>query len=421
MDTNRAGKRNYRRVILLGILFLLVVVTVVARLALNYIEQSSTTVKKEAPSAVHVLVMGVDRRDEDVGRSDTLMLVTLDEQRQCAAVLSIPRDTRVYIDGHGYDKINAAYAYGGEALTQKTVERLLNVKVDHHILLDVRSFSRIIDELGGVDVDVEKRMYYVDPWDDDGGLVIDFYPGMQHMNGQKAMEYVRFRDEEGDIGRIARQQKFCRALLKKVLSPETLPKVPAVIREGIKSVETDLSTPEAISLLQAFGTLSNGKLTSDMLPGRPLWYKGISYWIPDILGARKLLAEEGGEPFDGQLLADAENAEAAYERALPKEFLEEDKTQKPNEISVRVVNESGIAGAGASVATALEKRGFIIRSIDNGKTTNTEQTTIHATKGNIALFYGMPFPCILMEGEHPGTALVTIGKDFARREQNDNR
>ena len=147
----------------------------------------------------YVMVMGVDRRADDVGRSDTLMVAALDMDTSKAALLSIPRDTRVAIEDNGYDKINHAYAFGGHSLTQKTVENLLGVSMDHYILVDTKAFSRIIDAIGGVDLNVEKRMYYEDPWDDNGGLVIDLYPGEQHLDGDKAIQYVRYRD--GEAGR----------------------------------------------------------------------------------------------------------------------------------------------------------------------------------------------------------------------------
>ena len=170
--------------------------------------------------------MGVDERDDDVGRSDTLMVATLDPKKDQAALMSVPRDTRVKIKGHGWDKINAAYAYGsakggpeaGEKLAQRTVEDFLGVNMDHYVVVNIQAFQKIIDAIGGIDIDVEKRMYYEDPWDDDGGLIIDLQPGMQHMDGKTAVTYVRYRDEEGDIGRIKRQQKFMKACMDKVTS-----------------------------------------------------------------------------------------------------------------------------------------------------------------------------------------------------------
>ena len=126
---------------------------------------------------VHVMILGVDERADDVGRSDTLMVATLDTESGKGALLSVPRDTRLAIDGHGYDKANHAYAFGGHALSMSTVENLLGVPMDHYLIINTSAFERIIDAIGGVDINVEKRMHYEDPWDDNGGLVIDLYPG----------------------------------------------------------------------------------------------------------------------------------------------------------------------------------------------------------------------------------------------------
>ena len=128
-------------------------------------------------------------------------------------MLSIPRDSRVKIDGHGWDKINHAYAYGGSKLSKSVVEKLLGIPIEYTVVMNFQGFVRMIDALGGVTIDVEKRMYYSDPYDDDRGLYIDLHPGVQKLNGKAAIEYVRYRDEEGDIGRVARQQKFLTALL----------------------------------------------------------------------------------------------------------------------------------------------------------------------------------------------------------------
>ena len=215
---------------------------------------------------VHVMILGVDQRADDVGRSDTLMVATLDTESGKGALLSVPRDTRLAIDGHGYDKANHAYAFGGHALSMSAVENLLGVPMDHYLIINTRAFERIIDAIGGVDINVEKRMHYEDPWDDNGGLVIDLKPGMQHMNGKTAVTYVRYRDEEGDIGRIKRQQKFMKACMDKVTSPAIIPKLPTVIKEVIGSVKTDLSFRQ---LLEFAGTLKEAQkngLKTEMVP-----------------------------------------------------------------------------------------------------------------------------------------------------------
>ena len=264
-----------------------------------------------------IMIMGVDTREDDVGRSDTLMIATVDPKRNQAALLSIPRDTRVKIAGHGWDKINAAYAYGGEKLTQRTVEDFLGVNMDHYVIINTHAFQKIIDAIGGIDIDVEKRMYYEDPWDDDGGLLIDLRPGMQHMDGKTAVTYVRYRDEEGDIGRIRRQQKFMAACMEKITSPAIIPKLPSVIREVMSSVKTDLSMRQ---LLEFAGTLKEAQkngLKTDMVPGRPLYIAGISYWIPEVEKLRTTLAETLGVTLSGSAKANLERAAHEYENSIP--------------------------------------------------------------------------------------------------------
>ena len=396
-------------------------------------------------SEIHVMILGVDERKDDVGRSDTLMVATVDPEKGTASLLSIPRDTRVAIEGNGYDKINAAYAYGGYALTKKTVEQLLDVPMDYYILIDVRAFERIIDALDGIDIDVEKRMYYEDPWDDDGGLVIDIYPGMQHMTGEKAIEYVRYRDMEGDIGRIRRQQRFMRAVLQKVTTPEIFAKLPEITGEVAKSVKTDLDTSDMIKFLQIMKKVQEDGLTAEMAPGNPAWFKGVSYWIPDIMEIRRMAARAAGVPFAGEAAERAESYAAKYKEEMPEGFRFDDaelqqagakttgegagaagegaakkkeeptKPPAPSAVAVTVVNSSGITGAGAEVAAILQAKGFVIRSVETGKRSDRAQTTITAGGRTVDLFYGMPFPCILMEGGAKDEALVNIGRDYVKR------
>ena len=283
------------------------------RPAAEAVEEGLLTAKDKST----IMIMGVDEREDDVGRSDTLMIATVDPKKDQAALLSIPRDTRVKINGHGWDKINAAYAYGGEKLTQRTVEDFLGVNMDHYIIINTHAFQKIIDAIGGIDIDVEKRMYYEDPWDDDGGLVIDLRPGKQHMDGKTAVTYVRFRDEEGDIGRIKRQQKFMKACMDKITSPAIIPKLPSVIKEVLSSVKTDLSMRQ---LLEFAGTLKESQkngLKTDMVPGRPLYISGISYWIPDVEKLRTTLASTLGISLSSSAKANLERAAHEYENSIP--------------------------------------------------------------------------------------------------------
>ena len=286
----------------------------------SLLDRAKTDHKEEllvATDKATIMIMGVDEREGDVGRSDTLMVATIDPVRNETSLLSIPRDTRVAIPRNGYDKINAAYAYGGEKLTQRTVEDFLGVRIDHYVIINTHAFQKIVDAIGGIDIDVEKRMDYEDPWDDDGGLIIDLRPGLQHMDGKTAVTYVRYRDEEGDIGRVKRQQKFMRACVDAVTTPAILPRLPAIISSVIDSVKTDLSVRQ---MLEFIGTLKESQakgLRTEMVPGRPLYIDEVSYWIPDMAQLRRGMASALGVTLSSSDRTRMERAVQEYEDSIP--------------------------------------------------------------------------------------------------------
>lgn len=435
MRQTRGKKRSFRRLKKLGAILLIIIVALAGWQLGKGSDKPAEDATITEDNVVNVMLMGVDRRADDVGRSDTLMVTSIDTDKNKAALLSVPRDTRVLIEG-SYEKINHAYAYGGHKLTQQTVEKLLGVKIDHYILIDTRSFERIVNAIGGVDIDVEKRMYYEDPWDDNGGLVIDLYPGEQHLDGDKAIQYVRYRDGEGDIGRIGRQQKFMQAVLEKLITPEILPKLPKLVDEISAAVETDMSVSELISFAKDIKTLHDNGLTAQMVPGRPAYIEDISYWIPDIKKLRELLAAELDLTMSDAAKARAASDEEEYLKSMPKglelantessgkldtakKSADEPKTDvtkpmKPSEITVMVINESGINGAGAKVADILKKKGFKISGVETGRTSSRENTTITTATRNTDVFYGMPFKCVIMDGGTANQAVVRIGLDYQK-------
>ena len=245
---------------------------------------------------VNIMLMGVDERNEDVGRSDTLMVASLDSNQDKVSLLSIPRDTRVKIKRHGYDKINAAYAYGGESLSKSTIESFLGIDIDHYVIVNTGSFGKMIDAIGGVDIDVEDRMFYEDPWDDNGGLVIDLKPGLQHMDGKTAITYVRYRDEEGDAGRVRRQQKFMRACFDKLSDPSMVMKLPEIVKEARNAIKTDLSVNEMIAIAKTLTLAedSNEGLKTGIVPGRWAYINGVSYLLPNIERLEEVVTDNLG-------------------------------------------------------------------------------------------------------------------------------
>ena len=226
-----------------------------------------------------IMLMGVDERKDDVGRSDTLMVVQLSKDK--ASLLTIPRDTLVYVDRHGYQKVNAAYAYGGAKLARKTVEEFLGIDIDRYVMINKARFAEVIDAMGGVDIYVERDMHYEDPWDDDG-LYIDIKQGIRHLDGQTAIEFVRFRDEEGDVGRVRRQQAFMKACANRLSEPSMLIKIPELLSVAVDAVDTDLTSTE---MLAAAGSLKNaesaGNIKTGVVPGWLQYIDDISYLIPN--------------------------------------------------------------------------------------------------------------------------------------------
>ena len=261
----------------------------------------------------NIVVMGCDIRKDDVGRSDTLFVVMLDKSKKNAALLSIPRDTRVKIKGHGWDKINAAFAYGGQKLTRETVQDFLGIKLNNYVVVDFQGFKGLVDAVGGVDINVEKRMYYYDPYD---GFEIDLRPGTQHMDGKTAMQYVRYRDEEGDIGRIRRQQKFLMALYRHIASKNIIAKIPGVSKQIMSMVKTDLSLKEMVELGNVMRDMVEKEgLKMSMVPGEPEYIDGISYWIPDIPKMRQKMADMQGVKISEKFNENTKKLEQEYKNS----------------------------------------------------------------------------------------------------------
>ncbi|HIE51227.1 MAG TPA: LytR family transcriptional regulator [Armatimonadetes bacterium] len=236
---------------------------------------------------VMVLVLGTDGQWHN-GRSDTMILLLVDLREQQAGVLSLPRDTRVVIPGHGWDKINAACAYGGPQLALKTVRQFLRTNLKYYLHTDLAGFKELVDAVGGVELEVEKRMRYRDRAQ---GLYIDLHPGWQHLDGDKAMQYVRFRhDSQGDLGRIVRQQKFLKAFAKRALAPQNLTKLPQILAQLREHVETNLTLTQILYLARRLQQISLDKVVTTQLPTTPRRINGLYYLIPQLEG-REVLAD----------------------------------------------------------------------------------------------------------------------------------
>jgi polyisoprenyl-teichoic acid--peptidoglycan teichoic acid transferase len=216
------------------------------------------------------------------GLSDTMMLLRFDPAQGKLSVLSIPRDTQTYIEEHGIRKINEANYYGGPALAAQTVSKLLGgVEVDRYVRVNVQAVEKLIDALGGVTVYVPKDMKYQD---DSQHLYINLKQGKQHLDGNKAIQFLRFRyDEFGDISRVQRQQTFIRAVVEQALKPQTLLKIPDILSVIQSHLDTNLTVEELMALSGFAAQTKRSDVQMMMLPGT---FSGdgrqeVSYWLPN--------------------------------------------------------------------------------------------------------------------------------------------
>jgi hypothetical protein len=165
-----------------------------------------------------------------------------------------------------------------------------------------------------VTIDVEKRMQYEDTWDH---YVIDLQPGIQKLDGRTALQYVRYRDEDGDIGRVQRQQKFIRALLAEVNNSSIILKAPAIIKEVSATLDTDMPLPLMLGIAKKLKDGLSGGMKANMVEGLPYYIDDISYWIPDVMKTRRLVAQLQGVPFTGKTLEAAKKLDEEYSWNLP--------------------------------------------------------------------------------------------------------
>lgn len=249
---------------------------------------------------VNILVMGIDRVPEApkhspevfTGRSDTILLLRLDPRDNSVRMLSIPRDTQIELPNIGIAKINDANVEGGPALAARVVSRTLNnVPVDRYVRITTDAFRELVDLVGGVEVFVPYPMKYVDVTQN---LNIDLEQGWQTLNGDQAEQFARFRkDQNGDIGRVQRQQALLKALRQRLVSPTVLPRLPQAIRVVQQYLDTNLSLEEMLALVGFGLQLEQDDFKMVLLPGRfsnPKEYVA-SYWIMDSSGRDRVMRE----------------------------------------------------------------------------------------------------------------------------------
>lgn len=261
----------------------------------------------------NLMLIGSDRRvgDDSAGaRSDTNIVIRVDPTQSLVTMVSIPRDTKIDIDGYGENKFNAAYNYGGASGVIKEASQLLNVDISHYAEVNFDELIQLVDVVGGVEVEVTERIDDTDAdntTDNPNGERIIIEEGLQYMDGETALVFARSRAyADGDFTRTENQRKLISALVEKVLAmPVT--ELPGIIQKAAKCVVTDLSVTDIIGLAQQFKGSGDMTTYSAMVPSYTGYIGEVSYVFTDQAALKNMMkiVAEGGDPSVVTLSADA--------------------------------------------------------------------------------------------------------------------
>ncbi|MDP5274889.1 LCP family protein [Chengkuizengella axinellae] len=223
----------------------------------------------EGNERVNILLLGGDTRglsENEVPRSDTMMVMSLDPETNQAFLFSILRDSYVDIPGYWGTKINAALVFGGPNLAMETVSNFTGLPIQYYVYVDFEGFTELVDAIGGVEFYVEKDMYYTSRADGPE-FDINLKEGLQHLDGKKALQYVRYRyDVQSDFGRTERQRNLLKAVADEMLTFSNLITLPNTLEEIEPYIETNLTVSEMVKLGSlAYKHKDNG-FQSEQLP-----------------------------------------------------------------------------------------------------------------------------------------------------------
>ncbi len=346
---------------------------------------------------INLLVLGIDYNHDSKGmpfskgaRSDTMMVASIGDEAQFLNIVSIPRDTYTLISEKiGSDKINSAFSYGGVKQTRETVSRFLGVPVHYYVIVKVQGAKKIIDALGGLPIDVEKSMDYDDNW---GQLHIHLKKGPQILNGDQAVGYARFRhDEEGDYGRMRRQQQVIRAVIRRMKDPSIVTKFSQLAAAVKETLETDLTVEQMIDLALLYKGFDQSKMRSAQIKGDDDTVNGAMVIVPY-------------EPENTKIV---------------RRLLKDDIDLGLKDMRIRIVNASGDNGLGTQVADEMNLEGFNVVKVEDSdhRTAKTTEITEHARSPRVHARLQALFPDAKFrdnagaKGSNDFDITITLGTD----------
>ncbi|MDP9264845.1 MAG: LCP family protein [Chloroflexota bacterium] len=377
------------------------------------IAQQADTRPSSAPAApspaeftgterLNVLVMGLDvrpgSRPTETLNTDTVIVLSLDPVNKTAAMLSIPRDLYVDLPGQGQDKINAAYAIGGPELSRRAVENLLGIPIQSYAIVDFVAFTRIIDTLGGVVVDVQRPIRdEAYPTADFGIERLNILAGPQLMDGARALRFARSRHDSNDFGRAKRQQEVILAFRTRVVQGNMLFRLPAILDQVGTAVETNFDPANIITVARFGSGLDQGAIRSEVL-------------VPCGGAEPRCELKEQIDENGYFLFPDKPKV-----RDLVAEVFYDPKVRQEG-AKVEVRGAGARSGVAASVADRLESRAFVILSVTNGAPARSAVLLRNASKRSTATALAQQLGLQVADAPAAETStadvVVLIGADF---------
>ena len=314
----------------------------------------------------NILVMGVDigtagsKNVNDPKRTDTLILAHYNAEDKKISLISIPRDILIKINNKNI-KINAAHVIGGVTYTVDAVEKLLGIRIDYYAKINYEGFRKVIDAIGGLDMEITRRMDYDDSTQD---LSIHFKKGTNvHLDGKKAEEFFRWRQNndgtglaDGDLGRIQNQQMFIGKVMEKVKSPTILIKIPSILSAIQSSTETNMEAVDLLKYGYIFATIDKEKLSMDTVKGVDKKINGQSYLIYDEDQNKEIISKL----YDNKVL-----------------YIDKSK------LRIKVINGTQKPGLASDYSTYLVEKGYNKPVTENGEPTNKTKILVYNSENDI--------------------------------------
>ena len=366
----RKKKITFKRIIgiIIAAILLITLVTGV-RIAMLLDKVSTDNIIKPNPvpmnQTVNILVLGLDvgdvnnPNDESIKRTDTMMLINFNPQTKKVNIVSIPRDTMIYINGRRW-KINAAYPIGGDERVIKEVQDILSVNVNYLVKVNYAAFRDFIDAIGGVDMKIKYDMDYTDK---SQNLRIKFKKGTEeHLDGKRAEEFFRWRKNNdgtglpnGDIDRIKNQHEFLAQVVKKCATPAIIFKMPKILKVMETNIETNMPGTSIFKYALKLMTLKAGNINMTTIKGTPQMISGQSYFVFNKQANQQLINSLNSNGDSGPI--------------------------SPQDVRIKVLNGTKISGLAATYKVQLNQLGYT--NVDTGNTNLVKQSVVMVNNDNI--------------------------------------